>query len=803
SCPPPAPSADAPRNNLPRDTRDFTGRTAELAALLAEPGEQGSALPVTVVSGMPGIGKTALALHAAHRLGDAYPDAQLYVDLRGHSDEPPCEPAEALSLLLRVAGALDDAPPSPLSEESEGASVQARSCQWREWTARHRTLLVLDNAGDPDHIRPLLPGSAACRVIVTSRSPLTALEGADSLVLGVLPDSDAAALFARIAGDTRALDPAALRRAVGAFAGHPLAIQLLANGFRQHESWDLPYLADRLSRASDPLDELEADTVSSAFRLSYAALGAPARLLLCRLALHPGPTLAPGAVAALMGARPGETRAAVSELLHGHLIAEPERERYALHDLTRAFARRTGEDAETGEPARDRHAAVTRVLAYYLTAADRADRLVNPRRRRLLRGPEGESPYAPEFTEARDAWQWLSAERPNLLAATRTAAARFPAYAAHYSHVLAQTLKSWGWDAGDTGELHAAAVAALRERGDRTGLAQTLVDRADALAQEDPGEALRCASEALALFRADGDVHGCADALLQRGRAQVAAGCRSEAHEALDESLRLYQSVGAVFSEARALNVRGASLYYLGDSVAARACFEKVLDIYSGNYLFDEATALNNLGMAYLLEGRHTEALHYFEEALQRVRDCGGPLDRALTEANIGAAHHAMGDLDRALGYFHRALKRFPESGDSTGESDVRVHIGDVYASVSRYDEALNSYQRAEELASRVGAAYERQRALVGIAGVRRAKGEMNAAMRSYETALSMARSAEYALGSARALDGMARTALEFQGPESARRYADEAIVLYSRFGAEEKAGALRGLLDGLEVTGS
>lgn len=797
------------RDSLPRAARDFVGRRSELALLLAEardphPGyartrddaggprtshprgdgrDGGGALPLTVIHGMPGVGKTALAVRAAHNLSDRYPAGAFYVDLRGYSDQPPRDPAEVLSLLLRDAHAPHDPDTTTLDE---------LVCRWREWTALHPVLLVLDDASDIAQIRPLLPGASTCKVIVTSRKRFTALEGADSIPLDVLPTSDAAQLFTRIVGAARVPDATALHRAVGTFGGHPFSIQLLASRFLHRESWDLHHLADKMAQTSDPLGELEDDIVSLAFRLSYAGLGLDARRVFRRLALHPGPDLTTEGAAALAGLGETETRRAVSMLLDHHLLDEPVRDRYAPHDLARAFGRQVCEEEDAPD---EREAAWERLMAYYLTTADRADRSAHPRRRRLpLPGGFG-SALAHEFADPEAASVWLSVERSNLLAVARDAARRGSVCAGLFPHVLAQALKLWGaW--GDAVRLHTAAVAAYAAPHP-TGRAQALVELADVLAQESYEKALTHATEAADLFAATGDEQGRAAALFQCGRAHLAAGRRPEALKALAASLRLYRACGDEQGEAEVLNVEGVALHYAGAYADALVRFRRVFEIHETALdSFGEATALNNIGEIYCLEGKYGQARHYYEQALTRVRRVGGRLDIALVDGNLGAVHQATGDTERALACYQRALSSYRMSGDSAGEADTLIRLAEACAASGRPVEALTHYRAAEEVATGAGNAYERQRAISGLADVRRVSGQLVAARAAYHQALGVARDIGFALGVANALDGLVRTEIVFRNWTLARSYGDEALGLYQELEAHREARLLRQLLN-------
>ncbi|MFE2930362.1 tetratricopeptide repeat protein [Streptomyces sp. NPDC059278] len=809
-----------PRCNLPRDSRDFTGRAAELRLLLGESarpdgsadhdhgqpagsvtrgsgqsdGSAAYAMPLTVVHGMPGIGKTTLAVHAAHRLHDAYPGGRLYVDLHGFGGQAPYDPAEALAVLLHAAGAGGDLPDS----------LDARAARWREWTARHRVLVVLDNARDAAQVRPLLPGAATCRAIVTSRSRLAGLDGASSLLVEGLSDEEAAALFTRIAGAARvSADPEALALVIRAGGCHPLLLHWFASRFRHRESWTLRHLLDRLAEAADPLDEFDDGELVAAFRFSYTELADPTQKLLRHLALHPGPDITVAAATALVGADPdgNRIRRGLDELHDFHLLEEPTPGRYRLHDLTRAFALRMFDRAESEEARKD---AAGRLFGHYLTMAHHADLHTHPDRRRLPAGPECTSVYATGFRDADDASAWLARERANLLAVARTAADEAPAYAALFPHVLAPVLKHWGtWAV--TNELYGAAVPALRALGTPYALAQTLIEAADVLAQTAPDEALNCAGEALELFRGLGRPHGCADALLQAGRAHLAAGRGEASLRVLDEALTGYRKVGDREGEAGALNVQGAAFFQAGRFGEALGRARAVLGIYEGTgNLLGQIRAQNNLGEFHQSQGQYEEALAHYERSLVLAQRHGGRQELDILDTNMGAVYQATGQTARALACFRRSLESHRAHGDALGEVNTLINLGTMYAATGRTGEALAHFRTAGEVARRIDSGYEYMRALLGAAGAHRASGRFATASQTYEQALTAARRTGSLLGSAQALSGLARTALDTRRWGPARRHGTRAVALYRRLEAWEEADDLRRrLLEHPEAAGS
>jgi len=788
-----------PRNCLPRDLPDFTGRAGELRILLsgsAAGDGRTTALPVTVIHGMPGIGKTALAVHAAHRLCTAYPDSQFYLDLRGYSGQQPLDPSDALANLLRAAGWPGELP-APLDE---------RAARWREWTARRRALVVLDNVKDAAQIAPLLPGSPACRVLVTTRNRLAGLDGAAHLFVDSLSREEAAALFTRIVGAARlSTEPDGLGQIVDACACHPLALQVLASRFRHRDAWDLQHLLDRLAHAASPLHEF-GTSISAVFHFSYTELGLPTRTLFRRLALHTGFDITLQAAVALagpdLGDEPGLLERCVEELLDSSLLEEPVRGRYRLHDLTRAYALQI---CFQTDPEPIRRGAVSRLLTHYVTTAHQADRLVHPHRRvpPLSLLPARPVPTLP-LAGADGASVWLTVERANLIAAARTAAADHPEYAALFPRVLARSLKLWGaWDIA--AELFDAAVPVLRSSGERSVLARTLTDHADLLAQRNHGEALRCATEALSIYEDLHDAHGRADALFQSGRAHLAAGHGGDASRVLEQALRLYREVGDGSGEADCLNVEGAVLYYAGryDEALHRvqlmeAIYEKLPDPHG------LAQALNNRGELYFLQERYADARDCYEKSLLLMRRHGGRVDLAILDTNLGAVHQAVGHTHQALAHFRKALAAHRASGDSLGEADVLISMGTTYAESGRRGEALLHLTMAEQVAAAIDNPYERVRALIGAADVQRESGRLDAASKGYEQALRVAEPIDFPLFSAHALAGLARIASLSRRPDGRTvEYGEQAVALYRSLGAEAEAAKLLRFLTRHKPTGS
>jgi transcriptional regulator with XRE-family HTH domain len=396
-------SAAVASRTLPRDIAAFTGRAGELERLLAglagaAPG--GGVVGICAIGGMAGIGKTTLAVHAAHRLAGRFPDGQIFLPLHGHTPgQRPVDPADALASLLLAAG---------ISAQAIPAGLDARAGRWRDFLAGKKMLLVLDDAAGHEQVGPLLPGTAGCLVLVTSRRRLAALDDAAVISLDTLPPAEAAVLLARLAGRPDLGPGDAGAEEITRLCGNlPLAIGMLGRQLAYHPAWTAESLAADLTAARDRLELMQAENLSlaAAFDLSYQDLSEGQRRLFRRLGLHPGPDIDAYAAAALDDTSMATARRQLGAFYDQYLIAEPARGRYRLHDLLREHARAL---AASGDPA-DCDAAVGRLLDYYLHGAIAASRHIatsTPAARRLPPGdPRPGSRSCPRVSRQPPGWK--------------------------------------------------------------------------------------------------------------------------------------------------------------------------------------------------------------------------------------------------------------------------------------------------------------------------------------------------------------------------------------------------------------
>ncbi|WP_165970682.1 tetratricopeptide repeat protein [Actinomadura sp. 6K520] len=760
----------SPPSDLPGDLHTFTGREAELDRLAEMAGEGGgTAVTVLAVDGMPGVGKTTLAIRLAHRLAPRYPDGRIFLDLFAHDRErEPLDPAAALRRLLHTFGVDGDRMP---------AGLDGMAALWRTKLAGRRVLLVLDNALGHDQVRPLLPGSPGCLVLITSRRRLAGLDAARTLSLDVLAPADAALLLTRSAGLAPDADPESVRT-VARLCGHlPLAVQLIGNRLRHRTSWTVADLADRLERGRAPLTEFRAENrgVSEVFEVSYLGLDERQRHAFRLLGLHPGADLTARDAAALLDTGPAAAEALLDDLHDHHLINEPRRGRYRYHDLVREYAHHLAADRD---PAPAREAAVDRLLDHYLAAAGHADRLLFPYRSRPL-------PAAPAFFEDEDgARRWFREELDNALRVARHAADHGrPRHAALLAAALGEYLETEGnWP--EAADLHERAVHAWRVLGEDDGTARAFADRSRILLRAGRHEeALRAANEGLAVTAAGpAAVAALHDSLglvhWQRSEYDVAVGY-------YDRALELWRSAGDRAGEAEVLHHRAFILFHRGRYAEAEEEMRAALALYGeAGHRKGRQMVLNNLGDIERKLGRYGAALRCYEEAgavIEMSRQ-----HRATWLNNIAAVRVRTGQGAAGIENYRQALSIYRELGARRDEAACLNNIGLWYAEMNREGEALIHFQKALQLSREISERFEMTAALRNIADVNRRAGRYHMALDHYEESLTLARSIGDAYQEARALDGISQVMTRIHGEAQAAPYRRQALEIYEELGVPE-----------------
>lgn len=641
---------------LPADPSTFTGRTTEtdrLCAMLSRSPERAS-MPVVVVAGVGGVGKSTLATRIAHRIVDDYPDGQLYVNLHGATPEvEPVAPIAALAGLLRSLGVSDSAIPSDVDEAA---------ARFRSVTAGRRLLMLFDNALDAAQVRPLLPASTTCGVIVTSRRSLASLDGATIQPLGVLDDIGSAALLSNLIGKPRAAaEPEAVGDIVHACGRLPLALRIIGARLTAQPNAALRPLANRLADERGRLSQLEADElgIRASFWVSYRDLGETTARVFRRMSLLDCADLDAAAITALAGLTADETADALERLVDVQLVESQAPGRYRMHDLIRLFAR---ERAKRCDTEKERADAVYRGISQYLATARAISRTIEPTSRwRLAYGPEVEAHDDAAASGTESANSWVDAEVGNLVRLVRqstTCADGGPELAiALTAAILVPFVRRTRWhelvEIGGIAVTSAADVEpALR------GLA------CDALAWgkvllEDYRDVAAYASEGLAAFREAGEHQGETIQLIRLCRAHSMLENLDEALDHGQRALKVARRHGDRSSEGKALSHLGLVYMREGRIVDSTDTHVEALEAarVAGDSIL-EWTALANLAEAHRRAGRPDTALPYFERALERAHTTSGSgwSFEAVLWWNIGRAHRDRGDVDRAHEYWRASL---------------------------------------------------------------------------------------------------------------------------------------------------
>lgn len=737
------PAGSLMTRQLPAGTSDFTGRQEELAQLdaLVPAGDASpaSALVVSAITGTAGIGKTALAVHLAHRLVDRYPDGQLFVDLHGHTPAMgPRGPGEALDYLLRALGV-------PGVQIPDG--VEDRAALYRSRLAGRRMLVVLDNAATEDQVAPLLPGSPGCLVLITSRRRLAGLD-AHTLSLEVLATRDAVDLFLRAAGAQRLAGqpPGELVELVELCGRLPLAIRIAGARLRSHPAWRLSHLVDRLRAHQHRLAELEVGqrSVTAALDLSYQHLDAGQQRTYRLLGLHPGPDIDPYATAALLGATARQAARILDQLLDANLLHEPVVDRYRFHDLTRAHAIHT---AHTGDTEPDRRAALTRLFDHYRhTAAVAMDVAYPYERDRRPQVPPADTP-TPALPDPVRATAWLDAELPNLLATAAYAAEHgWPRHTLHLSAVLHLHLRTRGsYIAAET--LHRQAAATARATGEPASELDALTGLGYiCLHQGKYPQAIEHYQQALDIARTIGRPAG--ELFAQRGLGQVhvVQGRYAQAAGEYQQALRL----------ARMIGHRGGELA-----------------VHSG------------LGEVCWMQGRYPQAANHFWQALRLARVIGHPACEMDAHSGLGGVHLIQGQYGPAANHFRQALRLARTIGHRGGELYVRNGLGGLHLHQGRYARAAEHYQRVLDLAREIGNRNYEYEALQGLGRLHHATGQLVDAVAFHRRALALATELEQPADQSRAHDGLAHAHQDLGRPDRARQHWQQALDLLTSLGID------------------
>ena len=760
-------SADATRT-LPRDIASFTGRAAELTDLVATATAGGVVVGIHAIGGMAGVGKTAFAVHAAHRLADQFPDGQFFLPLHGHTPgRHPVDPADALASLLLTAGVPAAAIP---------ADAEARAGLWRDRLAGRRAILVLDDATGSDQVRPLLPGGPGSLVLITSRRHLLALEDARAISLDTLPADDAADLLVRLASRPSLGAQDAGVREIARLCGYlPLAIGMLARQLHHHPSWTVGDVTGDLAAARDRLEVMAVEnlSVAAAFDLSYADLTGPQQRMFRYLGLHPGTDIDAYAAAALADDDLGRARRTLSALYDHYLVTELTRGRYRMHDLVREHARNAAREDELA----DKDTARTRLLDYYLHTTRDADQRLETSTWPARPEPPGAPPaYAPTFTDRASAAAWLADERLNLHAAAEDAAdAGYGGYVVGIAAAMQRYLHSHGhW--GQAIALHKAALRFAVEAEDEFWQAYTLKNLGAMQRMTDDYAGATASLElALTLFTGLGDLVGQADALMNMGAVQRSLGDPAAAIESLRAALELYQSARNERGESAALNHLGQAQLTAGDHPAAIRTFARAIELSRRiGHQTVEAHTLSSLANAQRRMGEPQAAISSARQAIALARTLGDRYQALAALNTIGLAQLEIGDDAASVDSFSEVLREAEDLGVRRAVAAALNNLSQAHLTLGSFELATACVERALSVHREIGDRRGEALALGMLSVVQRERGDP-ATRASMEQVLRIFRDIGDRLSEAETLNNLA----ELPGPTAAQRsLAAEALVI-------------------------
>jgi DNA-binding SARP family transcriptional activator len=767
--------APVPRE-LPPDVAAFTGRSDELAILdqLLLQGAHPSSPPrcptaavITAVSGTAGVGKTALAVHWSHRAAAHFPDGQLYLNLRGYDPDQPVAAADALAGFLRSLGVPGADIPQ---EETE------RAARYRSLLADKRTLIVLDNAATVEQVRPLLPGTAECRVVVTSRDSLAGLvarDGARRVNLDLLPLTDAVALLRELIGQPPTADSAADSAAVTELAQQcarlPLALRVAAELAAARPTAALADLVAELKEEQRRLDVLHADNdprtaVRAVLSWSYDHLSPAAARAFELAGLHPGPDFDVYALAALAGITLDKADRLLTTLTRAHLVQATPQSRYSMHDLLRAYAR---EQAAAGDAGALSRAALTRLFDYYLAAAGAAMELWYPAEAHRRPQVPRTSVRLPAIADRADARTWLHSEQANLVAVVVHCAEH-------------------GWPA------HAADLTGTLNRYLITGChlpaAQTIY------------------SHALRSARRAGDLAAEADALNGLGGIDGMNGHFRDAVGHYQAALKRYGECGDRLGQARVLRNLGVTDQEGCNLPSAARHYRQAIDAFedAGDSL-GAALALAYLGEVEIDLCSYDQAADHLQRALPVFRGAGHQFGEADALASIGLLHFRRGQLAQATDFYRQALVMFRRIDQRTGIANGLISLSGISVRQGRYSRAICYLRRALALCRQAGYPRGEIWALRSLAEALTGAGQVDAARAELTVASQLAAQAGNTYQEASAHRDLAKSYYSGGSIALAREHWQLALTSFTELGTPE-ADQVRAELDvlaGVEQVGA
>lgn len=668
---------------LPATVADFTGRASfvnELGAILS--GAEGQVMAVSALAGIGGVGKTTLAVHVAHAARPHFPDGQLYVDLQG-TEARPAEPEAVLGSFLRALGTPDTSIPDSPAE---------RAALYRSTLDGRRVLVLLDNARDAAQVRPLLPGTAGCAALVTSRVRMAGLAGAHLVDLDVMSPEEALQLFTRIVGEERVrAERQAALDVVGACGFLPLAIRIAASRLAARRTWTVSVLAAKLADERRRLDELQAGdlAVKATFELGYGQLEPAQQRAFRLLGLPDGPDISLAAAAAVLDRSEHATEDLLEALVDCSLLESAAPGRYRFHDLVRLYARACAERDE--QPPAGRDAALDRLLDFYLATAAGVYGLERPGDRLVAHLSATRYPGL-VFTEPRSAQDWLYAEADPLLACVRQAAAHAAGPGAD-AEVPAGTGPAGAGPAADSAGAGSAGEApdVLRRAVDLLWAAKDLAESgANSKQYESAATALRDAAHAAKDPYAEGR------ARTTLTNTHLVAGRFAEADDEARQATLLARAAGDPLPSCWAPNDRGIIALYEGRySDGERYLLEAIANFRADANYVGEASALCNLSRIHVELGRLGSAIDLARQGIAIYDRMGLTLRLANGRYALGIALTQADRLSEAHAQLSEALTLFHENRQPLWEGVTHFRLAKVHLAARRPTLAASHAEQA------------------------------------------------------------------------------------------------------------
>lgn len=767
---------------LPHDAVWFTGRTVELKHVLkvVQRQERAPTVVITVIEGMAGVGKTALAVHIGHRITNRYPDGHLFIDLRGFTQGVmQVEPDDALDRMLRALGVPGERIPAELDD---------RAALWRTVLAGRRMLIVLDNVTAETQVRPLLPGAPGCLVLVTSRHRLTGLDATHTISLDTLPTHDAVALFAHTAGRQELTkdSPELVDETVNLCGRLPLAIRIAAARLKSRPAWTVADLVERLRHHGQPLTELVDGprSVTAALELSYQQLPIRQQEMYRLLSLHPGPSIEPYGAAALAGVTPEQAEHLLEALLDAHLLEEPVPRRYRYHDLVRAHAASHAADQETEL---GRQVALASLLDHYRHTAAVAMNLAHPYEGRRRPSVPTSDSAVPNLTDSVRANTWLDTELPNLLTAAQHAGrSKLPDHLQHLAALLHRHLRTRG-RYNDATTLHRQALTAAAVTGNHTDEMAAL-DRLGQIhrLQGEYEQALECFVKALDMAHATHQPEAEMETRCGLGRVHWLQGRHDQALQHYEHALHIARTIAHSAGELDALCGLGRVHRMQGRYDLALECFVKALGIARiTRHPAGELAALDGLGWVDYLRGQHEESIGHYTRILEMARSFGHRAAELGALRGLARAYRMQRRHDVAARHYSQALEIARTTGHRAVELSALVGLGHLHRLQGRYQDAAHHYQQVLDMAHEIGSRNSLFDGLHGFGRLHYAMGQPQLALRNHQRALDIAIELAQPADQARAHDGIARAYHTMKQNEQALQHWRHALDILTNLGTD------------------